>query len=101
MSEVSSFPSTRILGTWNHGVADGTRTHDNRNHNPGLYQLSYSHHCLQNVAPCNSDTLACPAGLEPTTAGLEGRCSIRLSYGQIAPNDIRVGHALTGRGGEI
>ncbi len=27
------------------GVADGTRTHDNRNHNPGLYQLSYSHHC--------------------------------------------------------
>ena len=30
---------------WNwDGVADGTRTHDNRNHNPGLYQLSYSHH---------------------------------------------------------
>jgi hypothetical protein len=27
------------------GVADGTRTHDDRNHNPGLYQLSYSHHC--------------------------------------------------------
>ena len=25
------------------GVADGTRTHDNRNHNPGLYQLSYGH----------------------------------------------------------
>jgi hypothetical protein len=28
----------------NIGVADGTRTHDDRNHNPGLYQLSYSHH---------------------------------------------------------
>jgi hypothetical protein len=27
------------------GVTDGARTHDNRNHNPGLYQLSYSHHC--------------------------------------------------------
>ena len=26
------------------GVGDGTRTHDNRNHNPGLYQLSYTHH---------------------------------------------------------
>jgi hypothetical protein len=26
------------------GVADGARTHDNWNHNPGLYQLSYSHH---------------------------------------------------------
>ncbi len=24
---------------------DGTRTHDDRNHNPGLYQLSYAHHC--------------------------------------------------------
>lgn len=28
------------------GVDDGARTHDNRNHNPGLYQLSYTHHCL-------------------------------------------------------
>src|SRR4249919_530817 len=27
------------------GVDDGTRTHDGRNHNPGLYQLSYVHHC--------------------------------------------------------
>ena len=36
------FNSTaRITGE--NGVADGTRTHDNRNHNPGLYQLSYSH----------------------------------------------------------
>jgi integrase len=26
------------------GVDDGTRTHDDRNHNPGLYQLSYTHH---------------------------------------------------------
>ena len=26
------------------GVDDGTRTHDSRNHNPGLYQLSYAHH---------------------------------------------------------
>ncbi len=26
------------------GVADGTRTHDDQNHNLGLYQLSYGHH---------------------------------------------------------
>ncbi|SJM93350.1 hypothetical protein CRENPOLYSF2_3260004 [Crenothrix polyspora] len=26
------------------GVNDGARTRDNRNHNPGLYQLSYAHH---------------------------------------------------------
>jgi hypothetical protein len=25
-------------------VDDGTRTHDGRDHNPGLYQLSYVHH---------------------------------------------------------
>jgi hypothetical protein len=32
------------------GVDDGTRTHDNRNHNPGLYQLSYIHHCVASKA---------------------------------------------------
>ena len=25
------------------GVADGARTRDHRDHNPGLYQLSYRH----------------------------------------------------------
>ena len=36
------------------GVADGTRTHDNRNHNPGLYQLSYSHHGTAGDASCTA-----------------------------------------------
>ena len=30
------------------GVADGTRTHDDQNHNLGLYQLSYSHRRARN-----------------------------------------------------
>jgi len=37
--KVSAFSKDEFFG-----VADGARTHDNRNHNPGLYQLSYSHH---------------------------------------------------------
>ena len=126
------------------GVDDGTRTHDDRNHNPGLYQLSYTHHCLDTYfispsiyikgrfyrsssgASCGCPVslrdssicvskytqephfergilrmlrvasrlfnlrvqihanLARPAGLEPATSCLEGRCSIRLSYGRTA-----------------
>ena len=66
-------------------MADGTRTHDNRNHNPGLYQLSYSHHSIATLGPpwfARGSILACPTGLEPITPSLEGWCSIRLSYGQ-------------------
>ncbi len=29
-----------------YGVSDGARTHDHRNHNPELYQLSYAHHTI-------------------------------------------------------
>ena len=49
-------------------------------------QLSYVHH-----RP-NKPILARPAGLEPATLGLEGRCSIRLSYGRMQAADriIRV-----------
>ena len=69
------------------GVDDGARTHDRRDHNPELYQLSYVHHRQPktNAIPttCATLVMARPAGLEPATLGLEGRCSIRLSYGRI------------------
>ena len=53
---------------------DGTRTHDDRDHNPGLYQLSYAHHGKRIVGGfchrCTTRKLARPAGLEPATLGL-------------------------------
>ena len=36
------------------GVDDGTRTHDDRDHNPGLYQLSYAHHWDLRSLPCSA-----------------------------------------------
>ena len=39
-----------LEGLFFFGVADGARTHDNRNHNPGLYQLSYSHRMNEIIA---------------------------------------------------
>ena len=71
--------------TYVSGVDDGTRTHDDRDHNPGLYQLSYAHlfaSFLPNpptkgrFSPAifprivSRENLARPAGLEPATLGL-------------------------------
>ena len=67
------------------GASDGIRTRDGRNHNPGLYQLSYARHrgptklYRKVVLPA---PLVRPEGLEPPTGGLEIRCSIQLSYGR-------------------
>ncbi len=38
------YSPTNVSFLEKNGVANGIRTRDNRNHNPGLYQLSYSHH---------------------------------------------------------
>ncbi len=41
--ERSERDRTKALSEEGNGVTDGARTHDNRSHSPGLYQLSYDH----------------------------------------------------------
>ena len=64
---------------WETGVDDGTRTHDDRDHNPGLYQLSYAHHFGISL-------------LETALCGALGRtrtCNPRLRRPMLYPVELR------------
>jgi hypothetical protein len=54
------------------GVADGTRTHDDQNHNLGLYQLSYSHR-----RELSSIAAALPGRQAKGTTAASGRAAAR------------------------
>ena len=62
---------------------DGTRTHDDRDHNPGLYQLSYAHHCY--LYSYRRGIMARPAGLEPATLGLAYHHCFHSPYSGLWP----------------
>jgi hypothetical protein len=83
------YPFHRERSRERSGVDDGARTHDRRNHNPELYQLSYAHHSVTSLS-FQPAQVARLAGLEPATYGLEGRCSIRLSYRRVVHQPDRV-----------
>ena len=76
------------------GVGDGTRTHDNQNHNLALYQLNYTHHIDAEYCADHHSLreLVRQKGLEPLAHCLEGSCSIHLSYGRKCKP--RSGHCL-------
>ena len=66
------------------GVGNGARTHDTRNHNPVLCQLSYTHQVYDGTGEvCALKRVARLKGLEPLTHCLEGSCSIHLSYRRV------------------
>ena len=73
------------------GVDDGTRTHDGRNHNPGLYQLSYVHHRqFRHHIPRPGSLLVQPPC--PTAGGAPGRirtCNRRLRRPVLYPVELR------------
>ncbi len=60
-----------------HGASDGARTRDNRNHNPGLYQLSYARHnnFYLKHATCAPDRIR--------------TCHPRLRRPMLYPNELR------------
>src|SRR3954452_12882205 len=62
--------STELQGPATREVAEGTRTPDHRDHNPGLYQLSYRHHAAGQDSPAAAlaNGIDQPIGRQPEGA---------------------------------
>ena len=81
------------------GVDDGARTHDNRNHNPGLYQLSYIHHRVLHF----TTTASYYKNLGTGAPDRNRTCNPRLRRPVLYPVELRAltYRAFSGRGGGI
>jgi hypothetical protein len=102
--EPKSSASTNFATSAYSGVIDGARTHDSRNHNPGLYQLSYNHHYNRlfliygasgRIRTCyprlrrpmlypnelqTHNIMVGAEGFEPPTLWSQTRCATKLRY---------------------
>jgi hypothetical protein len=91
------------------GVDDGTRTHDSRDHNPGLYQLSYVHRRHTRRSP--PSLRGAMRRAQSAATGAPGRtrtCDPRLRRPMLYPAELRAHPerpwslaARDGRGREI
>ena|SRR6185437_8743393 len=70
------------------GVDDGIRTHDSRDHNPGLYQLSYVHHPApySRLEPVPASRCGFPGYGAP---GRTRTCDPRLRRPMLYPPELR------------
>ena len=74
---------------------DGDRTRDHRNHNPGLYQLSYVHHRNLLLLPLFSLAVFTPMMLNGAL-GRTRTCYPRLRRPMLYPDELRALKALIG-----
>src|SRR6185503_3108480 len=79
------------------GVANGTRTRDHRDHNPGLYQLSYRHLAVQRIATSGGAYWPPYAPQGPVAQWIERQASnlraeVRFLPGPLVPAKTLKGH---------
>ena len=74
---------SKLLGKWRK-----TNSRDSGANSPdrSLFSICVRHRSGARSKSADSLEKARPAGLEPATPGLEGRCSIQLSYGRVDPS---------------
>jgi hypothetical protein len=66
-------------------VANGTRTRDHRDHNPGLYQLSYRHRAAPMVSALRrGGAIDAPGRIRTSDQRLRRPSLCPLSYGRLA-----------------